>query len=175
MVIKQCGDAAWDELRAKVGLERDDFSAMDTYPDALTYDLVGAASEKLGLSPEEILKAFGKHWITYTAKSGYGDMMDTWGDNLVEFLENLNSLHTSLSIAMPDLKPPAFEIEHVDTDNRTLTLNYYSEREGLTPMVIGMLEGLGDRFETPVEAQITRTKTSPSECDQLAVSWREKV
>ncbi len=175
MVIKQCGDAAWDALSEKVGLEWNDFSAMESYPDSLTYELVGAAAEMLDTPAEDILKAFGRHWVLYTARSGYGEMMDTWGDNLVEFLDSLNSLHARLRLAMPQLQPPSFEVTDVDTREKTLTLKYFSDRPALAPMVVGLLEGLGERFETPVEAEQVKEKTETGGYDEFFVRWAEET
>ena len=44
----------------------------------------------------------------------------------------------------------SFRLERVDGE---LRLHYMSEREGLAPMVIGLLEGLGAHFDQDVEAE----------------------
>jgi len=67
-------------------------------------------------------------------------------------LKNLDDLHVHLSNIMPNLIPPSFQCENV-TKNSML-LHYRSSRQGLTPMVLGLLKGLGERFQTPCTASI---------------------
>lgn len=49
-------------------VDEDAFISMEAYPDDLTHQLVRAASEELGMSPQEILQVFGEDWVLYTAK-----------------------------------------------------------------------------------------------------------
>jgi hypothetical protein len=64
---------------------------MKSYPDEITFSLVGAASEVLQLSPEAILEAFGEYWILYTADEGYKDILNIYGKTLLEFLADRES------------------------------------------------------------------------------------
>ncbi|MFT5465044.1 MAG: hypothetical protein ACI8UO_000130 [Verrucomicrobiales bacterium] len=169
LIIKESGEDAWSRIRDHAGIVQDNFNAMDAYPDSITYDLVGSASELLKVPAEDILKQFGRHWILYTAAEGYGEMMDTWGDSVAEFLENLNALHARLRTAMPHLNPPSFEV--VAPGPGSLTLRYWSNRASLAPMVIGILEGLGERFDTPVTAEIASLKSAGQDYDEFAVRW----
>jgi hypothetical protein len=50
---------------------------------------------------------------------------------------------------MPALRPPRFRLNVID--DTTMRLEYYSTRQGLAPMVVGLLKGLAIRFDTPVE------------------------
>ena len=71
LVLEIAGADAWSRIRHAAQVEDDDFISMEGYDDAVTYRLVGAASEELGLSPEAVLEAFGKYWVDYTADEGY--------------------------------------------------------------------------------------------------------
>ena len=55
------GDAAWKQIRDNAGLNLEMFVSMDSYPDEVTYQLVGAATEVLNLDAARILEAFGEH------------------------------------------------------------------------------------------------------------------
>ncbi len=46
-------------IKEKSGLDVEMFISNEGYPDDITYKLVGAASEVLGLPAEKILQAFG--------------------------------------------------------------------------------------------------------------------
>lgn len=149
LVTTQFGADAWEAIKAKAGIDIPLFVGMKTYPDEVTYGLVDAASEVLGLPPEKVLEAFGEYWILYTAKEGYGDLLRMSGDSLVAFLQNMDGMHARVGMAMPELRPPSFAC--TDVTAAGLRLHYRSERPGLAPMVVGLLRGLGTTFGTPVE------------------------
>jgi len=148
------GDAAWQRIREGAGLSHEMFVSMDGYPDEVTYKLVGAASEVLNLDAAQILESFGEHWVLYTAQEGYGEMLSMFGASLEEFLGNLDNMHSHVGLTFPDLRPPSFQLERVD-GGRGLLLHYRSERMGLAPMVIGLLKGLGRRFDENVVVRQT--------------------
>ncbi|MDJ0788165.1 MAG: heme NO-binding domain-containing protein [Myxococcota bacterium] len=155
LIVGEAGDATWKAVKEKAGLDINGFVGMDPYPDEITYRLVAAASEVLARPAEELLRAFGRHWILYTAEQGYGALLELGGGDLCEFLSNLDAVHARLRVGMPKLVPPG--IECVGEDDG-LRVTYRSHREGLAPMVVGLLEGLGERFETPVEVRHTLSR-----------------
>ncbi len=59
MVVGNFGEAAWNRIRQRAGIEDEVFVAMEPYDDALTYRLVRAASEQLGAPADDRLEAFG--------------------------------------------------------------------------------------------------------------------
>lgn len=149
LVVGRFGQETWDTIKKKADVDIDVFVSMDGYPDDVTYRLVGAASEVLKIPPEAVLEAFGEHWVLYTAKEGYGPMLDASGQTLREFLLNLDALHARVALTMPELRPPRFRL--VPVDETTMLLEYHSTRQGLAPMVSGLLKGLSIRFNTPME------------------------
>ncbi len=173
LIISSCGESEWHKVREHAGVDQENFASMETYPDEVTYKLVGSASELLDTPAEDLLKAFGKHWILFTAQKGYGDLIDTWGDNLPEFLQNLDDLHAQLRMSMPHLNPPSFEIPEVT--GFSMVLHYISDRPALAPMVIGLLEGLGERFQVTVEAELVSPKSETQPYDEFSVNWSPQV
>jgi hypothetical protein len=163
------GDAVWATIRDRAGVRSESFLSMSEYPDSVTYDLVRAASEVLALPPEAILEAFGEYWVLYTSKKGYGEMLEMAGSTLPEFLMNLDQLHTRLGVVMPQLQPPSFVCS--DVTDHALTLSYHSKREGLAPMVVGLLRGLGKRFETVVTIERLGGKADGLDHERFRVSW----
>ncbi len=149
LVVSKFGQETWDSIKKKAEVDVDTFVSMDGYPDDITYRLVGAASEILKIPPAAVLEAFGEHWVLYTAKEGYGPMLDASGNTLREFLENLDALHARVALTMTELRPPRFRL--VPVDDSTMLLEYHSTRQGLAPMVVGLLKGLSIRFNTPVD------------------------
>ena len=144
LVRKQFGDDAWTRICARAGVDGTGCVAMDTYDDAVTYGLVGAASAELGLDPADVLEAFGEFWTSYTLEEGYSDLLSMMGGNLDEFLDNLDTMHVRIGGTMPKLVPPSVQRE--PQDDGSSILHYRSTRDGLAPMVIGLIKGLAKRF-----------------------------
>ncbi len=168
LVQKQFGEDKWIEIKAKAGVDRN-FVAMGSYPDQVTFALVSAASDVLGAPPEAILEAFGEHWIQFTVDEGYGEMMAMYGNSVFEFLNNMNSLHSQIRLTFPELRPPVISCEELS--NGQLLVNYESEREGLAPMLVGLITGLGKRFNTPVDVEFVAGTSESSGGAQYKVSY----
>lgn len=151
LVLSAFGAEKWTEICRKAGITQDEFGAMEAYSDDVTYRLVGAASEVLGLSASAILQEFGKHWIKYTAGQGYGPLMDMFGDDFFEAISNINNLHQRVGLSMPHLSAPKFKINRLSPSE--LMLEYISQREGLSPMMIGLLYGLADKHNEKITVE----------------------
>lgn len=145
LAVRLGGPELWSKIVAQAGLDAPVFVAMSAYDDDVTYRLVAAASEVLGVSQAEVLEAFGEHWILYTGSQGYGPMMSAMGETLPQFLGNLDAMHSRIALSMPELKPPSFACEELGEGR--LLVRYWSERAGLAPMVTGLLKGLAGRFD----------------------------
>lgn len=152
LVILNSNLETWIEICKEAGIPVTDFTAMETYPDAVTYDLVRVISSKLNMSAADVLRAFGKHWILYTAKEGYGDILSMFGQDFETCLRNLNNMHARMGAMMPQLVPPRFVVTKV-ADSANLRVEYHSKRPGLGPMVLGILEGLAEKFVIQVEIE----------------------
>lgn len=167
LVRSNHGDAVWRQIVQAAGLELTGFVSLESYDDEVTYKLVEAASDVLDASAEAILEGFGEYWITYTADEGYGQLLERSGDTIEEFLENLDQLHTRVGLTMPHLRPPTI---HSDVlQDGSIRLEYYSEREGLAPMVVGLVRGLARRFGKTAEVRWTERREDNESCDVFSV------
>lgn len=170
LVRSNQGDATWEVIKQRAGVQTEAFLGMEEYPDDVTYKLVQAAAEILNTHPEEFLRAFGEYWVLYTAKKGYGEMLTAAGKNLPEFLQNLDTLHTRVGVIMPNLQPPSFGCTEVS--DHSLNLHYYSHRQGLASMVIGLVQGLGKMFGTETEVQHIKGHHTGDDHDVFYISWK---
>lgn len=143
MIRTQHGEITWQAILKESKVSEDSFITMHRYDDKVTYDLVAASSKILDAPPETCLELFGHYWATVTAPEAYGMLMETTGQSMVDFLENINQLHDRIISTFIGYVPPYFE---VDTSSDEIALRYESQREGLTPFVLGILKGLGERF-----------------------------
>ena len=163
------GGSIWELIKQKAEVQVEAFIGMEQYPDNVTYKLVDAAAEVLQVQREEVLREFGEYWVLFTAKKGYGEMLAAGGQTLPEFLQNLDALHTRVGIIMPHLRPPSFSC--TDITAHSLHLHYYSDREGLTHMVAGLVQGLGKMFSTDVEVALVEGRDTGGDHDVFRVSW----
>lgn len=161
----------WLRICQRAETEVDCFESMEPYPGDLTHRLVMAASVELQTDPLELMRAFGAFWVTYTAAAGYGHLMDLAGSSLPEFLKNLDDLHARAGANFPKLQPPSFDAE--EQRPGTMHLHYHSHRQGLAPMVVGLVEGLGDRFATPVTVEQLEDRAAGADHDVFSVHYGE--
>jgi len=169
MVCMHHGEPLWEEIKSRAGVDVDVFMSNEPYPDEMTYRLVGAASEVLNLPAERVLEAFGEHWVLHTARDGYGGLLQAAGTTLPEFLRNLPNFHSRVAMIFPKLQPPRFECTDVTADS--LRLHYVTHRDGLTPFVVGLLQGLGKMYSTPVTVRLAESRAAGADHDVFDVRW----
>jgi hypothetical protein len=169
LAVQAGGEDLWREIKSGAGVALEAFVGMDTYPDDVTYRLVEAASAAMQISPADVLRAFGKHWVLYTARRGYGAIFDTMGRSLPEFLANLDMMHARLSLSMPEMRPPSFVCEQLG--DRRIRLEYWSERAGLAPMVLGLLEGLGEMYSVAVSVNQSVVRADGGDHDEFIIDY----
>jgi hypothetical protein len=173
MVRRDHGDEAWEELKARAGVDVEMFLSDESYPDDMTFRLVAAASGMLGTAIDEVLIAFGRHWIRYTAQEGYGTLMAAAGRDIPEFFANLPNFHNRIAMIFPGLQPPRFSC--TDVTETSLRLHYITHRQGLTAFVVGLLEGLGERMGTPVRVALIESRAAGADHDVFDVSWAPRA
>jgi hypothetical protein len=170
LIVTIHGEEVWEKIRQQAGVEEEMFISDEPYPDDITFRLVAAASAVLAVPAEVVLNQFGRWWILKTAKEGYGHLMKAGGRSLGEFLVKLPNFHTRIVMMMPSLRPPEFECSDVEQDS--LRLHYRSHRRGLSAFVIGLLDGLGEMFATPVTICHEHRQDEGADHDVFLVSWK---
>jgi hypothetical protein len=151
LVLASQGESLWEKICRDVGIDPADFEMLSPYPDRLTSAIVTTSATYLHLPTDTFLRKLGHHWIRFTAERGYGEMLDLLGRDLSTCLRNLNQMHAHLGAMMTELKPPSFFVTPLS--EKRLTIRYHSHREGLAPMVLGLLEGLAERLQQRIEVE----------------------
>ncbi len=169
LVTQKLGREGWREICEKVEIDEQGFVNFMLYPDSLTYQLAAEAAKKMNITLEQALEAFGEHWILFTVDEGYGDLINICGSSFVEFLSNINSLHTRIRLLHPSISPPKIICSDIQTDY--LKIHYYSKRDGLAPMVVGLIKGLAKRFNTTVDIKLTQAKADGHDHDEFEVKF----
>ena len=159
MVVDRLGEEAWKALEHGLGTGPQDMISAMVYDDGLTVSMVAAAADLLEMPMEECLKAFGRSWIRFAERGSFGAIMDFTGRDLPGFIANLDRMHQAVVAAMPEARVPSFAL--VRDVSGDLLVQYRSERDGLEALVIGLLEGLMDRFDIAGEVrQVTSTSNA---------------
>lgn len=171
MVVRDHGEETWRAIARRADTDAEIFVSNRSYDDAVTYALVGAAAEVLGLPVRDVLFAFGRFWVLTTAREGYGQLLDASGPTLPAFLRNLPTFHTRVSLALPALRPPTFTVLEEGVSH--LRLRYESERAGLAPFVEGLLDGLAEHYGTNVRVA-HEVHAGEAGHDVFLVTWGTK-
>lgn len=169
LVCSAHGEETWDEIVERAGVGDAHFLGMDPYPDAVTYDLVGAAAEVLQTEAADLLRAFGEYWTTYVVDEGYGHLLEMHDGGFVSFLSRLDEMHGRVGLVFDGLQPPSFRCE--DEQESQVVLRYYSDRPGLAPMIEGLVLGLGRRFDLDVSVEQITEKGDHADHDAFRICW----
>ncbi|XP_067897540.1 guanylate cyclase soluble subunit beta-2-like isoform X1 [Heterodontus francisci] len=152
LVIEKFGEETWEKLRIAAGVP-DTFMTFKVYADDNTMRLVEEACKLLDVEPAVVLKQFGEYFFEFCKRSGYDHMLRTLGGNLMEFIENLDALHSYLSLSYQEMNAPSFRVEK--NEDSSMLLHYYSDRRGLCHIVPGILGAVAmDFFNSEITMEI---------------------
>jgi hypothetical protein len=102
------------------------FLVSSDYDDAITMDLINGAIKVLGVSMDDVLKAFADYWVFTYAQKLYG-IYFKMKHNAKEFLKYMDQIHTSVINRMAGAKPPHFEYE--EPSSNVLIMHYFTDRK----------------------------------------------
>ena len=169
LIVANHGEDKWLEICKLSNFLEEDFVGLQAYPDELTFTIISHASNLLDVHSEKFLEAFGEYWILYTANEGYGEMLNLAGETFVSFLNNLDLLHYQVNNIMPNLIPPQFNTRN--QKENSIELEYRSHRIGMIPMLIGLIHGLGKRFNLKVNVTQIEALSEGANCDVFLITW----
>ena len=144
LVTREAGEEVWEQVLIASGIDEDVYDDLEAYDDGVTFSLVGATSETLGIPAGDVLEMFGVYWATDVAPKGYGEYFEAFGNDFKSFVAGLDEMHVRITKMLPSLVPPAFEIEELGENH--FKVHYVSQRDGLAPLAVGMLKGVALHF-----------------------------
>ncbi|ETE67986.1 Guanylate cyclase soluble subunit beta-2, partial [Ophiophagus hannah] len=86
-------------------------------------------SPNWNVSPDMVLKQFGEYFFEFCKQSGYDHMLRTLGGNLYEFIENLDALHSYLSLSYQARIIGAAALDFFNTEISMEIVNQTEEEE----------------------------------------------
>uniref|UniRef100_A0A2K5RYI9 Guanylate cyclase soluble subunit beta-1 n=1 Tax=Cebus imitator TaxID=2715852 RepID=A0A2K5RYI9_CEBIM len=115
---------------------------------------------------------FGKMFFVFCQESGYDTILRVLGSNVREFLQNLDALHDHLATIYPGMRAPSFRCTDAEK-GKGLILHYYSEREGLQDIVIGITKTVAQQIHgTEIDMKVIQQRNE--ECDHTQFLIEEK-
>ncbi|XP_077204996.1 guanylate cyclase soluble subunit beta-2-like [Paroedura picta] len=152
LVVEKYGEEIWEKLRVQTGVQ-DTFLTFEVYSDEITMQLIDKTCKMLDVPPDMVLKQFGEYFFEFCKRSGYDHMLRTLGGNLYEFIENLDALHSYLSLSYQEMNAPSFRVEK--NEDGSMHLHYYSDRRGLCHIVPGIIGAAAlDFFNIEISMEI---------------------
>ncbi|XP_077998742.1 guanylate cyclase soluble subunit beta-2-like [Glandiceps talaboti] len=108
-----------------------------------------------------LLERFGEYFISHVSGLGYEKLLRALGNDLKSFLESLDFLHyVHLKASFTEMNAPSFRC--MELEDGTLLLHYYSSREGLEPIVSGMVKAVARTFfDVKVDIQYLEKREPP--------------
>jgi hypothetical protein len=144
LVMKEYGEETWLKIIAKSGIDVSEFHNHEVYDDSYTYKLAAAIADVLYTDLDTVLKLFGEFWITEISLKKYPNMMSTGGKGFKDFMLNLPNFHNRVYLTYPELIAPEFKVWEEDG---SILVEYHSSRDGLGPLMEGMLQGIIKMFD----------------------------
>lgn len=135
--------------------------------------MVVAASEVLNLSVDQVLHAFGDFFVSYVQDNGYSNVLECLGNNLRDWLSNLNALHDHLQASYPrGFIAPVFWSQDDNEHEGALLVQYYSRRGSLlVPLVVGLIKRIAvSYFDVEIDMELLQLQGETEEAKHT--SWR---
>jgi class 3 adenylate cyclase len=176
LVVTKFGLEKWHEVKAAAECTEEDggFVRHKLYPDESTIALVVAASKVLDISVDDVLEAFGQHFMEFTRSQGYDNLLSCQGSTLRLWFSNLNALHDHLQSSLPrGFIAPVFWCEDDESEGHEgcILLHYFSERGCLlVPLVVGVVKEVA-RYHFDIEVDMERLQMQTIEGAKFT-TWR---
>jgi len=148
VVVQSHGEAAWDDLLDATGLAGS-YTSLGSYPDEEIEKLVGAGSQALGLTPNDLLRWFGREAMPLLAKQY--PVFFTEHRTTLPFVLSVNDIiHPEVRKLYAGAHCPFFRFE--ETADGAVVMNYDSPRK-LCALAHGFIEGAGDHFNEAIAVE----------------------
>ena len=143
-IVENYGEATFDEILDECTLKtKEPFVGPGTYPDEDLMEIVIKASEKLGITPDQALFAYGKY-IFPKLVAAVPKFVEPY-DHPKDFLKTINDvIHIEVKKMYSHAYTPEFK--YFDTEEDKLIIQYSSKRK-LYALMGGLIEGVANYFD----------------------------
>ena len=160
VVTDEHGEDTWDALLDAAEVDGA-YTAVATYPDEEMTALVGAASNALGISGDDVLIWFGRKCMPIFSQT-YPHVFEGHTSARTLILALNDVIHPEVRKLFPGAYVPEFEYD--DAADGPLTITYSSKRQ-LCAFAEGLINGAADHFgEVATVTHASCTKKGDNEC-----------
>ncbi|EPX85445.1 heme NO-binding domain-containing protein [Salipiger mucosus] len=141
------GQAAWQDIAGRSGLDLPGFEAMLDYETGLVVRVLSEATALLAKPADTILEDIGTYLITHANNEGLRRLMRYGGVDFIDFLHSLEELPGRARLAVPDLRLPDLELE--GHSGRAFCLRCTAptgEPTGFGHVLVGVLRAMADDY-----------------------------
>jgi len=172
-VLTKFGSELWAEILVELKLDGDDdlLHMEQYYEDEATLALVGAAAKVLGVGFDEVLMVYGEYFVDVLHMGGHLRMMRTMGENIQDFLGNVNHLHYGLERRFKEADFPRFSVS-TNEDPDTFSISYLSSRGAA---LAALVEGVLSRAAARLHHQRIDMFRLSEPLEGYLVSWRVRA
>ncbi len=170
-ISENWGDKVYEEILNECSLEtKGPFVGPEGYPDSDLMAIVSKGVEKSGVALPELLRKFGRFCFPIMAEK-FPDFVTPY-KHPRDFLKAADSIiHLEIKKLWEDAKPPGFVFREPDSDR--LIMEYRSERK-LCKFMEGLIEGIGDYYNTPIQYRQTRCMLNGEDMCEFDLTFTPK-
>ncbi len=156
LVQEKFGQDKWEAILEKCGYPKDRlFMVLEDVPDDKTLQLFATTGEVLGVTHEQLCDVYGEYWCVTYAPARY-PMYYKGKTNAKEMILDMDNVHTKVTKAMNNSRPPKFT--YTWKDDATLEMGYNSPR-GLIHLLAGLARGVGKHFGEDLTVTVNGTQS----------------
>jgi hypothetical protein len=150
-VLLNADEGVWKSIVEAAGLTDQHFLSPANYSDETTFRLIDTVADALDVARDDVLRLAGQHWCDFAMNAGYGSLFSMAGSDLGQFLANLDRMHHSLNVALPEAIMPSFDLIRSDADG--FEIIYRSQRGGLECFVEGIFDALFKHYDEAINME----------------------
>lgn len=146
-IVENYGDQTLDEILDHCNLStKDPFVSPGNYPFSDLVEIISVTSSKVNLSMDKVLISLGRFAFGKLAKR-HPEFVElhTHPKPFLKTVEDV--IHVEVHKLYSDSQLPTFQYE--DLNDKELIITYYSKKK-LYPLMQGLIEGVGDHFNTRI-------------------------
>jgi len=146
-ITENHGEETYDQIIESCKLQtKDPFIGPETYPDEDLLEIVGITKEKLGISTDDALKAFGK-FAFHRLAALFPNFLEDY-NNPKDFLKSVESIvHVEVKKMYEDAYTPTFN--YTDSAPDKLVIQYHSKRK-LYALMEGLIDGVAEHYDVTI-------------------------
>jgi len=170
-ILSRFGEGTWRSVLGELRVT-DDAAVLDLkqYDDAISVAAVHAVVTVLATTWDDALRALGAHLVEYTYTGGHLRMLESMGDSIQEFLQNMDHLHSHLERKIRGSRFPSFHVSDEEEDGFRLS---YASARGVA--LVALVEGKLQAAAKLLHRQAISMQLDAEPLPGFSATWRVKV